>query len=545
MGTRITVVSTGQQFEPLDLTQIEDVFTTNVSVNDGGIPMTTVVLPPNLDYTSLVGESVTIESSTLGVTSGIITDLTVDNSGAPTATLNTKLNPLVRLARAKPFVGTLRNLLGYYFKLGGITENLQWDSNMSNPTVNAQGWEGIIWEKLVKLQQVYQFEIALVSDLIYVRPWRVRTADIGHIFETEFSYTSMPISRTIEIDYFSNTKISNKLVYPVNGVKDDSIAISADARETIEVEIPISASVSSIKQPQFRTTISDNYRGSESIFSVMDKDGKVISAAEWTKYKGLLSVKIGPESTSLIVTFRGLNKASRAPYKVAFAPVEEVADDHGGKTKKPNMDRAFNSLYIVGSGVAFTQRTVSLNTGARAKDIVEEVGATVSDPAISTMGQLCNAALPLLAEASGGKIVLSGSIARINQRGQTNALVNVPVGDVEELLMGQTYGSIEDVIHASETFGDVEYYYSHHLLFEFDNQAFGNAAGARVWDPDTYRWYRITSATISMTEVQFTAESDLLVGDVEEWVGDNTYGYLEDTLWPNTTYWDVELRGLR
>ena len=171
MGTRITVVSTGQQFEPLNIQQVEDVFTSDVNVASGGIPMITVTLPPHLDFLSLVGEAVEVESSTLGRTSGVFTEITVDNTGAPACLLNTKLNPLVRLAKAKPFVGKLSDLIKYYFKLGGINVGYQFDSKFKDTNVNAQGWEDVIWTKLIKLQQVYQFEISLVSDYISVRPW--------------------------------------------------------------------------------------------------------------------------------------------------------------------------------------------------------------------------------------------------------------------------------------------------------------------------------------------------------------------------------------
>lgn len=545
MGTRITVVSTGQVFEPLDLQQVEDVFTSNLGVNSGGIPLITVTLPPHLDFLSLVGEAVLVESSTLGRTSGVFTDIDVDNLNSPRATLNTKLNPLVRIARAKPFVGTLRNLISYYLKLGGITNGFQFEPGMPNPTVNAQGWEDLIWTRLIKLQQVYKFEISLVSDYISIRPWKTRTADIGHIQTTSYNYTTMPISKKIEVDYFSNRKISNEIIYPVNGVKEDSTTISADAREVVEVELELSASVSSIRPPQFRTSVSRNYNGSQSVYTVIDKDGFIVNETTWRKYGGKLTAKIGPDSKTLKVTFVGLNLSKRAPYRVAFAPVEDVPQDNGSKKREPNMDNSFNSLYIVGSGVGFEKRTMSVLTGARPQDIVQEVGATISAPEVSTPAQVYDAVLPVLNEASGGRIRISGTIARINQRGKTGEVSGIPYSDVEDLRVGQTYGIMEDDIHAGMTYAQVEAFYNQQLLFEFSNQAFGNSAGARMFDPNTHRWYRIISATITMNGISFEAEDDLNYGDVEEWLNGQTYGYVEDTLWPNLTYWDVELKGMK
>ena len=545
MGTRIEVVSTGQVFEPLDIQQVEDVFTTNVNSNSGGIPMITVTLPPHLDFLSLVGEAVKIDSSTLGSTSGVFTEITVDNTGSPQVILNTKLNPLVRLARAKPFAGKLQDLIRYYFKLAGMTSGIQFASGAPNPDVRAQGWEDVIWTRMIKLQQVHRFEVALVSDFVEVRPWRTRTADIGHIQSTTYSYTTMPISRKIEIDYFSNTKISNKIVYPIEGVKEDSTTITANAREVTEVELELSASVSSIKKPEFRETISRDYNGTKSVYTVIDKNGYIVKESFWRKHGGRLTAKIGPDSKSIIVTFVGPNYSAKAPYKVAFAPLDTVTEDNGAKKKKPNMDLSFNSLYIVGTGIGFKKRTVSLMTGARPQDIVEDVGAQISEPEISSMGMLANAALPVLVEASGGRIVLSGTIARINQRGRTGALTGIPVEAVEDLHPGTTYGMMEDDIHAGKTYGEVEAYYNQHLILDFDNQAFGNAAGARIFDPYTRRWFRITSATVTLSGIQFEAEDDLTYGDVETWLDGKTYGYVEDELWPNLKYWDVELKGLK
>lgn len=545
MGTRITVVRTGQQFEPLDITQTEDVFNSNIGNTSGGIPMLTITLPPNLNFLEVVGEAVLVDSSTLGKTSGVISEITVDNMGSPACLLNTKLNPLVRMTRAKPFVGTLTDLIKYYFKLGDVTAGYQIDPSFDNIEVHAQGWEDVIWTRLSKLQSVYRFEIALVSDFITVRPWKQREADVGHITSTTYNYSTVPISRSIEIDHYSNHMISNEIVYPVGGIQENSSTITAEARETAEVEIELSASVSSIRAPQFADTVAENYSGPGSIFTVMDKDGFMLTQEEWDRMSGKLTVEIGPDSTTLIVKFVGPNFSPRSPYRVAFAPFEPVIQHDGTVKSEPNTDRQFNSLFIVGSGVGFAKHTVNIQTSAREQDIVEEVGAQISEPEISTLEQLYNAAFPVLNEASGGKLVLSGTVARINQRGQTGVTSGIPVEDVEDLNVGLTYGIMEDDIHAGKTYEQVEDFYNQQLLFEFDNQAFGNSAGARIYDVNTDRWYRITSATISMSEITFEAEDDLTVEDVEDWVGSQTYGYVEDTLWGDLTYWQVELRGLK
>lgn len=545
MGTRITIVSTGQQFEPLDIQQVEDVFTSNVRESSGGIPMITVTLPPHLDFLSLVGEAAQIESSTLGSTSGVFTEMTVNNAGAPAILLNTKLNPLVRLAKAKPFVGKLSDLITYYFKLGGINVGFQFDPKFKDQTVRAQGWRDVVWTKLIKLQQVYEFEIALVSDFISIRPWKMRTADIGHIIDTDYSYSLMPVSKHVEIDYFSNTKISNQIVYPILGVKEDGQTISANAREITEVELKLSASVASIRSPKFVESVPKNYRGNESIYSVTDKDGFIVKAADWRRYGGRVTAKVGPDSTTIKLTFVGPDLSKRAPYKLSFVPLENVIESNGSVKKKPNPDNGYNSLYIVGSGVGFTKRTMKIRTGARPKDIVEDTGPKISEPEISTMAQAYNALLPVLNEASGGRIKLTGTIARINQRGQTGTLSGIPVDEVEGLHPGTTYGIMEDDVHAGKTYAQVEEYYNQQLVFEFQNQAFGNSAGARIFEPSTQRWYRVTSATITFSGIRFEAEDDLNHGDVESWLDGKTFGYVEDTLWPNLTFWDVELKGLK
>lgn len=545
MGTRVTVVRTGQEFEPLEISQVEDVFTMDASTSDGGIPMITLTLPPGLDALPLIGEAVKIESSTLGSTSGIMAEMSINNMGAVQVTLNTKLNPLVRLAKAKPFVGTVQDLVRYYFKLGGITGGYQFAPGVTNVHVNAQGWEDTIWTRLVKLQQIYRFEIALVSDYILVRPWRTVTADIGHLQDSTYTYSALPISKTIEVDYFTNREARNEVVYPVNGVQADASSISADAREVVEVEIQLSASLASVKQPKFRTSVSKNYKGSESVYTVIDKDGYIIKEDFWKKHGGKVSVKIGPDSTSVIVTMVGPNYSKRAPYKLAYAPMENKTDSKGATKKEPNTDLQFESLFLVGSGVRFDKKTMVIQTGARPQDIVQEVGATVSDPAMSSEAQAWNTILPVLNESSGGKLVMSGTIARINQRGKTGELTNIPFQDVEDLREGVSYGIMEDDIHAGMTYGEVESFYNQQLVFELENQTFGNAAGARLFDPVMQRWFRVTSATITLAGVTFTAEDDLLYTDVEDWLDGKTYGYVEDTLWGGLDYRAVEMRGLK
>lgn len=545
MGTRITVVETGQIFEPLDIQQVEDVFTSNLSSASGGIPMITLTLPQGLDFLALAGKSVIVESTTLGNTSGILSEMTVDNMGSITCLLNTKLNPLVRLAKAKPYSGKLKDLITYYFRLGGILSGYQFEPGFPNPHVYIQGWEDVIWNRLIGLQQIYQFEISLVSDFITMRPWRTREAEVGHIYSTGFNYSTLPISKFIEIDYYSNRLIQNEVVLPVRVGERTEVSVSVGAREVVEVEMPLSASVSSIKKPKFMESVPAYYTGTDSVYTVMDKDGFKVTASDWKRLKGSLTAKVGPDSKSVIITMVGPDLSSRAPYKLAFAPVEKVVDDSGKSSNKPNLDRAYDTLNIVGTGIGFNKKTVKIRTGARASDIVEEIGTVTSMPEISTISQLYNSAIPLLSEASGGRLVLSGTMNRINQRGQTGELTSIPYDAVEDLHVGMTYGSMEDSVHTGKTYGEVESYYNQQLIFEFDNQVFGNSAGARIYDVATARWYRITSATISMHGIDFEAEDDLTYDDIDLWMGDRTYGYVEDTLWPNKTYWDVEMLGMK
>ena len=78
----------------------------------------------------------------------------------------------------------------------------------------------------------------------------------------------------------------------------------------------------------------------------------------------------------------------------------------------------------------------------------------------------------------------------------------------------------------------------------FDNQVFGNVSGARVWDESSQRWYRIRTATMVPSTVQFEAEDDLLHSDVQSWATGETYGGFQ-LRYNGFSYKEVDLMGLR
>jgi len=85
------------------------------------------------------------------------------------------------------------------------------------------------------------------------------------------------------------------------------------------------------------------------------------------------------------------------------------------------------------------------------------------------------------------------------------------------LYSGDTFADF-DTEWAGKTFQDFNDYFYAQVADDFVNQAFGNAAGARV--KNGYAYYRVRSATINPQVISYTAERDTIFSDFNDvWAG--------------------------
>src|SRR5690606_2859816 len=100
-----------------------------------------------------------------------------------------------------------------------------------------------------QLCPVYEIEIALVSDNIVVRPVRKNVAVSKRDISVSWNVSNADLARTVEVYWYNPTPITNTLVYPKGGWKREVPIYQVDAAETLEFEVPVDVSVTSVSQP--------------------------------------------------------------------------------------------------------------------------------------------------------------------------------------------------------------------------------------------------------------------------------------------------------
>lgn len=473
-----------------------------------------------------LGHTADLEDGTKGTTQGTISGLS-GGEGVLTVTADSRLALLLAERQVAPFTGTLGSAFAYYLSVAGITERIVIDNAIATIPVVLQGYNGVLWDFLNKqLCPAYRVEISLVSDAVVLRP--IRSRIVTDVRDTQHSWNvaNPTLAQTVEVYYYNNRTIANQLVYPNDEIRGDVPVLQVDAGETVTIDIEIETSLTSIQQPQIMDYVGPDYFGPNSVYSISGSDGLPITSSQWINTGGSLSVAIGADTKSIVVTLTGSSIAEYAPYHVAVAS---------------GSSNYYSSLRLIGSGVQFNKRLLTVRTGASASETAVIVGATVDNPAISTLDQAFTAGRLSAASFSAPTQTLSVASTNVNRVGdQTN--VRYPTyNEFGVQFAAVTYNQFATYYPGGTTYDGFSAIMYAAVRLDFANQAFGNVAGARV----KYReaWYRIRSATITESLINYTAEEDTIFTDFgTAWAG-KTYNQFA-TRWAGKTYKDYEVAPL-
>lgn len=486
----------------------------------------------------LSGESVRLVDTRKGFTLGEI--VSASNSltaGNIQIQANSRLGELnVYNVQAQPFVGTLQDAFEQYLELANVDHDFFVDPEIAGTPVVFPGWNGELWFHLKQMAAAIDCDISLVSGIILLRPVRERVATRGRDIERSFTLSGGSLAQNIEVYYYNNRPITNELVYPPGGWSEDVTVINVNAGETIEEVLELSASVSSISQPVMQTFVAKSHRNS-SVFTVVGDDGLPITPAAWNSNGGRLRVDINPDTTSLTVHITaptGLPNRDGAEIGVYSVSLSDT-----GSTGR------YSTLRIVGSGVAFDKKSKLIPTGIGPSETATEIGVSIDNPFFSSLDDVNRSGSRAVRAYNGTAMAINGSVVAINQLGDSGVATTRTYGFVQDLHAGKTYNDVQSEwggFSYQQIFTDL----NEPLENEFQNQVFGNVNGARVWDKQSKRWYRIRTGTLVPSNIQFEAEDDLTHEDVIEYYNDRvgmTYGDLQGFL-TGYTYKQVDLMGL-
>lgn len=471
---------------------------TDTSGAVGGLSFSAVDNPARLGSVLLFDSEVELTDGDRGTVPGIIDGLD-SNDGLMSVSAVSRLNTLVTEKTAQYVNGTFDTAIRYYLSLGGVVDDVAVDASLSSIPIIAPGWKGDVWTKVKELCLTVGAEIAVLKGDVVVRPVRGRRALEINNSKVSWSIAKGSVAREIEVFYYDSQFLSNQMVYPYGGWNEDVAIYSVDAGETTKVNIPVDVSLSSITSPTPVDSVSRTHSTS-SVYAVAGNDGHAIPAAMWTAYGGRLTARIGEDGQSIDLEITGASGDIQkyAPFRIAMSS--------GSSTY-------YSSLRIMGTGVGFDKQSVKVATGVDPDEIARDSTVSIDLPFIRTQADAFNVALDATAKWSAPDRTISIIKTDIRRPGETKEKYNYATfADFDELYDGQTFEDF-DASFAGSTFNDFDQFWYGLVADDFDFQAFGNVGGSRLQHRRSM--YRIRTATITESSVNFSAEADTTFGDFD------------------------------
>ena len=177
--------------------------------------------------------------------------------------------------------------------------------------------------------------------------------------------------------------------------------ISADAGETVEVDIPLNFSVTSLHpdKPKALEWVS-NKEYQTPVFSVIGNDDLPLKPAMFSDYGGSLDVHVSPKDPrNLTVTFTGPALEDLSPFTVAMSSGDGAN---------------YTSLHVVGRGVGIIPHVSEVSTGVENPPVTPRE-QTVDNPFVCTPTAIANARIDVARAFSG--LVQTATFSVLDQEG--------------------------------------------------------------------------------------------------------------------------------
>ena len=534
MGTRVEI--NNKPYEVVSYSIGEDSTPTSSDDSSGSVGTISLTLKGIDEPFMMVGKEISLLDTMRGSTLGTVDSAEESDNGTTSLTCLSRLGKLnIFGVQSQPFIGTLRNAFQYYTSLADQDYDVLVDDRIANRPVVFPGWEGELWFHMKQMAAAQNCEIALVSNIILLRPLRDRDLKDQYNVSRSRSYGGSNLARSVEVYAYQNEAIESELVYPPGGWRPEVEVLTVNAGEEMEQDLELSASVSHIFEPGMQTFVSQSHRTS-SVYTIVGDDGLPIVPQQWEDYGGSLTVEINPDTTSLKVKMRGAEGIVGANGDTITTFSVALGSDTTGSR--------YSTLRIVGNGVAFDKKLLTVRTMIPPERTGTEVGATIDNPFLSTIDDAYAAGIKAAKIYAGEEFKLSSGVVNIEQVGGSGVVSYATYGDVEDLNEGESYGDVKDSFDGM-SYEEVRRFYQEQSEDEdrFENQVFGNVGGVRVWDERSRRWYRARQASLNPGDVSLDAEDDLTYRDFDDLYYTITYD-MERQMFLGLSFSERDRKGL-
>lgn len=503
-----------------DATPIEG---SDMTGGTGTIVFSVVENPAANGTIMLLNDSVKLTDGSNGTTSGTIYSV-ADGEGIANISANARTNAFIANTKVAPYTGTLGGAFTYYMSMVGITSGFVIDSTVTGRAVNYQGFMGSVWDFLKQMLAVQQCEVSLVSNNIVFRPIRSRTLQMAKNSKVTRTIANSDLAQTVQAYYYNNVWKNNTVCYPISGVASSVSAYQVDIGAILIENVSIGASLQSVLQPTCVASgsVPSIYTGSTSIYTVSGQDGTPISPLAWTQNGGSVTVSVGQDQTSIDLKIVAAIGLGNAPYTIGVS--------NGGSNY-------YSGLYIVGTGTFFTPILVTIPTGSPIGKTATVIGATVNNRFITTAAEASSVGLRTAQRWAAPQQAISVSATVVNRPGDKGDASYPTFAIVNAALSPNTFSQV-NTLYAGMTFAQFNAAQQLLVANNFENQAFGNVAGARVLYKEAY--YRVNTAQLTQDGINYTATMDTIFGDVNVlWTG-KTFAQF-NARWSGKTFQDAQV----
>lgn len=536
----VVPIATFRPFRQLNVAEWsvqEDATPLDPSDTSGGVGQMTLTTNENGDTEYLRRVPIDFSVPSQGTTRGTVLSVGATD-GVASIVANSRLDQLNVTRDAAPFTGMLSDGLAYYLRLCGITTGIAMDPDLSTVTVNWPGWSGIVWDQIKKVCSALWIECSLVSNNIVFRDIRQRTAQNYRDSSVGWSFADNSIAQSVAGFYYTTSYSTSVPVLPLGSWDAkvqmfDGLAANTVTTQTISTmpnsgEEGFWASLTSVQQP---VAVSNVALGdlSASQYSILAGDNSQYDPAAWYRLGGSVTVSLGEDSRSIIVTVVTPDDGAHAPFSLAtFTTVGE------------STPLKSNSLRVIGTGTYGQKVKMTLSTGRTKDETSTEVGTTVENEFIQTRQQLRECLLWAAAKYA-GSATLNVTTGGINRLGESGSYRYPTIAEWNAEYAGKKLSDI-NTQYAGKKAADLDADQYALVQQDFANQAFGNIAGARVLHDNAY--YRISTATNAPASITYSAVRDTTIGDFDTvWAGKKLADY--NALWTTYRAMDVDARPLR
>ena len=390
---------------------------------------------------------------------GIVKDL-ASTDGLVNVTVDSRLSHLSRWFTVLPYGGSLSGYATHISKVVSLVPPITVDPAIASRNVLAPGYVGNVWEGTKDFLSANELEIT--QDL-KIQPIRTREAETHNVIGETWNLNAQGTAEKLKVIWRETEGMKTNMRIPL----ELSEPLSVDANETVEQEITIHGSITSIKQPVPKDSIPANYNPSVSgsAYSVAGSDGLPIEADRWLASGGRLHVELTENPSVIKVIVTGGKVEEYAPYRIAMTS---------------GSSNYYNSLHLAGDGMAWTQHEFTMNTGASASTTSEETAVELDNVNILSLAQAYTGALKAASALRAGIKTVSGTAstvtspvgARVKRSEAIYRLATTTTGpaNVQYDLQPDTLISDFNTVMSGQTFADFNSLFAGYRFWDFSNQ---------------------------------------------------------------------------